>query len=259
MTREGLRFSLARLLFWLGGLALLGGVASLAAGIRILPPELLIGAALTAFGLNTLLAGELLAGPEPRYFTVRGQVVRGEAIVRAGLADLTVGRCGIDRVANMKHGPLGKPKFSVIDGVANLRMANGLVPNIAQWEANLATNVLWDLDVRSSLGGMMLDLSALRMERVVARSGLGRMEIRCPERGFAQLFLRTGIGEIEVTLPEETGARIFVEEGGLGTLRVENERITALDDRRYITPDFETASAQVEIKIEGGSGDVVIR
>jgi hypothetical protein len=259
MMREGPRFSLARLLFWLGLGALLMGAGTLAAGIRILPPELLVGAGLMAFGLNALLAGELLAGPEPRFFTVRGQVVRGEAIVRAGLADLTVGRCGIDRVANMKHGPLGKPKFSVVDGVANLRMANGLIPNIAHWEANLAANVLWDLDVRSSVGDLMLDLRALRVERVVAHSGVGRMDIRCPERGFAQLFLRTGIGEIEIHLPEETGARLYIVHGGLGSLRVENERVTALDARRYITPDFETAPAQVEIKIEGGSGDVVIR
>ena len=68
-----------------------------------------------------------------------------------------------------------------------------------------------------------------------------------------------GLGEIDLTIPEHVGARIMITRGALSDVEILNERLQALDAKRYATSDFETASAQVEIKIEPGSGDVIIR
>ena len=37
------------------------------------------------------------------------------------------------------------------------------------------------------------------------------------------------------------------------------EWLQAIDGKRYMTLDFETASTQVEIKIETSAGDIIIR
>lgn len=255
---SGMRRTVAQIVWWISVLALVGGLATTFAGMRVVSVGLWAGVGVAGLGLNALLGGELIAGPLARPFTVRGQVVRGEAVIRAGLCDVAVGSCSNDRIASVQHGPLGKPKFAVEDGVAALRLTNPLLPNVAQWQANLARNVLWDLDVRSGLGDQALDLSALRVERVVARSGMGRIEITCPARGVTQMFLRTGSGEIEVRIPQHTGARVVVSRGALSALRVENPRLEALDERRYATANFEHASTQMEIKVEAGAGDIVI-
>ena len=259
MQATGMRQGVARFLFWIALILGIAGIGMTFAGMRMVPPAVLIGAPLAALGLSILLGGEIIAGGAPRTYAVRGQVVRGDLVARTGPADLMVSSGGIDRVASMKHGPLGKPKFTIEDGVANLRMSNSILPNIAEWEAKLAGNVLWDIDARSGLGTLSLDLTNLRIERVVAHSSLGRVEIKCPSRGFAQLFLSAGLGEIDLTIPEHVGARVMITRGALSDVEILNERLQALDAKRYVTPDFESASAQVEIKIDPGPGDVIIR
>jgi len=62
-----------------------------------------------------------------------------------------------------------------------------------------------------------------------------------------------------VNLPPDVGARFVIARGTLATLKIENERVTALDVKRYSTADYESASTQVEIKIEASSGDIIIR
>lgn len=259
MQPFGLRHQIARLLFWIALLLGAAGITTAFAGLPILPPAAWIGAALGALGLNLLLGGELIAGGGPRMFAVRGQVVRGELIARAGFSDLSVGMGGIDRVATMHHGPLGKPKFSVEDGVAYLKMANPLLPNIAQWETRLAGNVLWDLDTRATLGNLSLDLSHLRAERISARTTFGRLEVKLPTRGYTQMFLKTGAGEIDVTMPTGTGVRVQIKRGRLGSIAIENERLIAVDGKRWATADYDAASTQVDIRIEAGAGDVFLR
>lgn len=259
MQPLGLRYQIARLLFWIALLLGAAGIATAFAGLPILSPAAWIGAALGALGLSLLLAGELIAGAGPRMFAVRGQVVRGELFARTGLSDLTVGMGGIDRVATMHHGPLGKPKFSVEDGVAYLRMANRLLPNVAQWEARLAGNVLWDLDTRATLGNLTLDLSHLRAERISGQTAFGRLEVKLPTRGYTQMFLKTSAGEIDITIPAGTGVRVRIKRGRLGSVAFLNERLIAIDEKRYATADYDEASTQVDIRVETGAGDVFLR
>ena len=259
MQPYGLREQLARIVFWIAILIAIAGLIATLTGAVLIPPPAWIGGALALIGLSVILAGEVIAGGQPRPYTVRGQVVQGEATVRAGLADVSIESGSIDRVASIRHGPLGRPRFSVEDGIAYLKLANPLIPNISQWEAKLALNVLWSIDARSSLGTLSLDLTKLRVERVIAETGMGKIFVKCPIRGFTQIYLGTGMGEIEVILPDSVGARFQIKPGGLGTVQIDNERVQAIDAKRYMTPDFESASTQVEIKIETSAGDIIIR
>ncbi len=254
----GPRRGVARLLWWMAVLAAAAGAGTTLAGMRLAPPELWAGAVLALLGLNVLLMGELVAGPEPRSFTVRGQVVRGELAVRAGLADLTVDSCPNDRIATLRHGSPGRPKVVVEEGIARLRLGSPLALSLSHWGASLARNILWDVEVRSGLGDLHLDLSSLRVERVAARTGLGRLTVICPARGFTRLFLRSRGGVIDVRIPAQVGARLHIRQGALASLAVSHPRLQALDARRYATPDFDAAPAQVEITLEAVAGEVFI-
>jgi hypothetical protein len=175
------------------------------------------------------------------------------------MCDLEVSACPNDRVASLRFGPFGKPGFEIAEGVAYLRLRNGLFrPNLTRWQADLAGNVLWDIDVHSSLGEVVLDLSNLRLERVSATTGLGRLSVKCPQRGYVQMHLLSLLGTIELHIPSQIGARVTIKRGQLAHVILNNERLLAIGAGRYSTPDFDTASAQAEIRIESGAGDIIL-
>ncbi len=246
------------ILCWAGLALIAAGVALdfMAAGPAL--PGLLVGGGLAALGLNILLGGDLVAGPEPRAFTARGQVVRGHLEVAAGLADLNLEAGESDRIAALCFGPFGKPAFRAEEGVATLGLKNSLLPNLARWQAALAGNVLWDVDARSSLGDLRFDLRDLRLETVRVRTLLGRIVITCPLRGYTRMDLWAAAGEIELAIPPGVGAQITLRQGGLASVAVENERLMALGTHRYVTADYDTAAAQVEVVIRSAAGDVIL-
>lgn len=258
MRTGGFLRGAAQILWWVGLAMVIGGGALLALGLR-LPGGLLLGGGLAALGLNAALGGELIAGGEPRPFTVRGTVVRGHLTARCGLADLVVSRAGSDRVASVIYGPIGKPDFEVQDGIARLGLIQPLGGlNISRWRADLAGNVLWDIEVRGVLGEFNLDLSGLRLERISIQTTLGRMRIACPARGYTQMELRTAGGEIELHIPPDVGAKITIKRGPLCDVVMRTDRLTASRRDRYASEDFESAPAQVEVHIEATAGDVIL-
>ncbi len=260
MKANPLRRRLSQGLWWIGLALIAAGLLGLFASVHMpVPIPVLIGAGVTALGLNILLSGDLVVGSEPRVFTARGQVVRGELLARAALSDLVVSSGPNDRVASVRYGPIGRPDFHAESGVAHLRLRGGLLrPNIARWQADLASNVLWDIDARSSLGDLVLNLRDLRLERVTARTLAGRLAVNCPTRGYVQMRLKTGIGIVEVRIPPEVGVQVAIRRGELATVTIKNERLLALSQRRYTTHDFETAATQIEIVIESAAGDILL-
>ncbi len=248
------------ILCWAGLALVAAGVAldfMAAAGPAL--PALLTGVGLAALGLNILLGGDLVAGPEPRAFTARGQVARGYLEVGAGLADLSLEAGESDRIASVRFGPFGRPAFRAEGGVARLGLRNPpLLPNIARWQAALAGNVLWDIEARSSLGDLRLDLFDLRLETVWARTLLGRIEVTCPVRGYTRMHLGSAAGEIELIVPPGVGAQITLRKGELASVAVENERLMPLGPHRYVTADYDTALVQVEVAIHSTAGDVIL-
>jgi hypothetical protein len=258
MRKGKLGRQVAQALWWIGLVMMVVGISM--AVLRFgAPGYILLGGGFVAFGLNALIGGELIAGPEPRPFTARGTVVRGFLEAKTGLCDLSVGVCGSDRIAAVQYGPLGKPGFEVRDGVAHLRLVQAAFqPNVTTWRADLANNVLWDIEAGSFLGDLSLDLSNLRLEEVRARTSLGYLNIVCPTRGYARMNVRSSLGEIEINIPPQVGAKLVIKRGALATVTIQNERLQPVKRNRYTTSDFDTATAQVEIQIETAAGDVVL-
>jgi hypothetical protein len=198
----------------------------------------------------------LVVGAEPRPFSARGSVVRGHLEARTGLCDLRVAQCGPERIAGIVYGPFGKPGLDVVDGVAEIRLRPTFPPAVTRWQSDLAGNVLWDADIRSFLGDLLLDLNALRFESLSARTRLGRLSIALPRRGYARMELKTGLGDVEVFIPPETGLKAAVRRGPLAAVRIKDERLSEFRPDRFSTPDFDTAQSQIELVIDTWGGDV---
>jgi len=258
MERSGVNTRIAQGLWWVGLLSAVAGIVLLIARISLIG-GLALGVGMVVLGLNTLLAGDLSTGPGGRPFSVRGPVVRGNLEARSGLSDLSVGVCPSDRIASLVYGPSGKPGFEVSEGVARVRLIQpAFPPGLADWRADLASNVLWDVKATSWLGSLNIDLSQLRLETLTAATALGHLTITCPTRGYVQLLLKTGLGEVEVNIPAQTAVKITVKRGKLASLTVKNPRLIAYRHDRYGTQDYDSASAQVEIVIESQAGDIVL-
>lgn len=248
----------ARVLWLLGWPLLIAGVVMLFLGVS--PTfRIVMGAGFVLLGINVILARDLSSARPTRSFTARGQVVRGELHSRTGLSDLSIGTCDPDRVAQTRYGPFGTPEFDFRDGIAYLFMNRRAVSvNLSYWRADLAGNILWDLDLRSFIGNLTLDLSALRLENVSVRSMMGRISVNCARRGYPTIDLKTGIGEIEVHVPEGVGARITVTRGRLATFNIENPRLLLVGSGQYTTPDFDQTAAHAEIVIHSAAGDILL-
>ncbi len=247
---------ITQILWWAGLAGLVVGLLGFLLPVRI-PAGLLIGIGLMLLAVNMLLGGDLTVGADVRTFTVRGQVVRGQLLINAGLSDVTIGTCERGRIASVQHGPIGKPAFEVLSDVATLRL--GYPINISQWRTDLANNLLWDIKASSLTGHYTVNLAPLRVDHFRASTALGQLRVNCPTRGYSQLELKTAMGEIDLRLPPEVGARIQIQKGQLATLTIHNERLLALGSRRYATPDYDDAQAQMDILIETAAGDIILR
>lgn len=252
-----------RLLFWLSMTLFAAALGLELAPITIIQPGILLGAGLIALALNILIGGDIIIGRGLQTFSARGQVVRSQLDVQAGLCDLSLGKGPDDRVAMMRYGPMGQPEFTITDGVGLLTMDQSLLrPNISHWRTGLASNILWDIDVRSGLGDINLNLIDLRVETVTAKTSLGRMQVACPQRGYVKMNLQTGLGQIEVVLPDsqEIGVRVHIDRGPLSSLTVKTQpgRLLDIGDNDYITQNYDDAQAHVDIVITSPIGDVII-
>jgi hypothetical protein len=258
MRRQLFSRTLLQWMFWIGLILCIAGIAMPFAGLRN-TGNFVLGTGLATIGLNMLLGGELITGPLPRSFTVRGPVVRGHVMVKAGLSDLLLESGSGDRIASVIFGPAGTPGFEVTEGVAYLRLKNPLLAqNITRWQASLAGNVLWDLDYRSFLGDLKADLENLRFEQINIRTVFGGIDLTSPRRGYTRIELHTVVSPITIHIPLKVGARITVRGGALTVTNVINPRLEIVRRGRYETQGFDSSTGQVEIHIEALAGEVTL-
>lgn len=249
---------LEQLLWWLStGLIAAGLVLHFAFNMDSLITAILIGMGIVSLGLNILLGGDIVVGPEPRSFSAKGTAAVGNLVIRAGLCDLTLGDGPNDRVAQVRFGPLGKPRFLVENGVAQLAMVSSL-PNIATWDARLATNILWDIEAHSSLGHSAFDLTTLRLKTFTARTSFGQIALTCPEHDYTDIVLSTAAGTIILIIPDSVEAVVDCDLGRLAELDIKNKRLLAENQRRFVTDNTQPTTAQVAIQIRAAAGKIVI-
>ena len=249
---------LAILLWWIAVLLIVIGVAVNLLGVMDLSLSVWIGGGLLALGLNVLIAGDLVITSASRPASTRSDVSRAILDVRAGLSNMDIRAGDDERLAGIRIGASSSPQITVVDGVAHLLIANRLswLPTAANWRADLATNVLWDVNARSSIGHLDIDLRSVRVDSVSLRSYMGDIRLQCPRRGRTRLKLETSLGDVEVKVPPQAGALIKVSRGNMAVVSIIGSRFEQLDDNTFATLNVDEASAVAEISLSTRAGEV---
>lgn len=247
-------------LWWIGaGLFAAGLILPATGSLPSMTGGIITGVGMALVGANILFGGDFIVGPEARTFSARGDVARGDVVIDAGLADITLSKGSIEKIATVRCGPIGKPHFDVEHGVAKLTVKSPKFwSNIARWQARLATNVLWDVNVTSTLGHIYLDLSGLRLEKVEISTTRGQIYATCPDRGYVNMHLEAQQGNIEMHIPPGTGASVALDLAATCQLSIMNERLRETPDGYLVTGDYDTAGSQVNISVRALQGTVII-
>lgn len=124
------------------------------------------------------------------------------------------------------------------------------------WDLRINREVRLALQVDTGVGVAEMDLRKLKLDTLRVNSGVGKTTLILPERGRFDARVDCGLGQVVIEIPEGMEARIQVN-SGLGDVQVPAGYRRSGDTRT--SPNFDSAENRVELSIEGGVGQIVIR
>lgn len=127
-----------------------------------------------------------------------------------------------------------------------------------EWLIHLNPNVSLDISAHTDGGNVSLDFAGLTVTRASADTGGGNLEVNLPDnRSCQSVTVKSGAGNVTVELPEGMPARIRAT-SGLGKVMIDAQ-FSKVDTQTYQSPDYETASAKVDVAASSGAGNVIIK
>jgi hypothetical protein len=124
-------------------------------------------------------------------------------------------------------------------------------------DLRLSPGVPIDLKLSSGASESTLDLEALRIPNLSIETGASRTSIMLPAHGETRAQIEGGIAAIEVVVPPNVAARIMVDDG---PNRVQiDERRFPRQRNEYRSPNFDTATDRVTLRIEVGASRLVVQ
>ncbi len=124
------------------------------------------------------------------------------------------------------------------------------------WQLSLSPKVGYTLVTSLGAGEALLDLTGLDVRDLQLEAGAGSSTIILPDKGNFNVDLNGGVGQMTVEIPEGMAAHITVSRG-IGDVRVDSrfER----DGDSYRTSDWQSNENRVDVQIEVGIGQIIVR
>ncbi|MFW5943148.1 MAG: toast rack family protein [bacterium] len=145
-----------------------------------------------------------------------------------------------------------------------------------EWDVRLAEDVPMSLAVQLGASDADLDLENVNVRRLTLQSGAGDNSVNLGgtlstldvQMGAGELRLNfnddwqqnleatvtAGVGQLTLLLPADTGVRVAVQQG-LGSIDAVNLR---QDGDVYVNEAYEQAETTLDIRVEGGLGQIVL-
>jgi hypothetical protein len=241
--------------------ALIGlGFLILAVNLGIIPPDArrllasLWPAGVIGVGLGWIALGDQLWGAEPASFAVnRAEAQDADLWVSCGPADVQIESAALagDLITGELPVPR-QPSVAVRGQHTSVRLEPlwGLqVLGRSRWSAALATNLPWQLDLRSSTGNLDLNLRELAPTAVRVRSTFGHVTLTLPAAGGTDLDIRLGLGDLTIQVPEGLGVKVSLQAGALADVTYDERRFIRLGDREIGTPLYAVAAQRCTLAV----------
>jgi len=148
------------------------------------------------------------------------------------------------------------------------------------WQMHLNPSLPSDINAYSGGGNIQLDLAGMSLNNLAVDTAGGNVDIILPDyaaelnlyantsagnvtitvgshsTGSSTLTASSGAGNVVVRLPEGLAARILATTG-MGKVNID-PLFQKIDDQTFQSPGYLDALDKIEIKLEGGAGDVTI-
>lgn len=149
------------------------------------------------------------------------------------------------------------------------------------WQIHLNPDVQADITARSGGGNVKLNLAGMTLTRVMADSGGGNLDVVLPDytanlsvtaktgggnvtvhlgngiKGSNILTAISGAGNVEVRIPSGLAARILATSGW--GKEIVDSRFVNIDKHKYQSLDFDRVADKVEITVQSGAGNVIVK
>lgn len=124
------------------------------------------------------------------------------------------------------------------------------------WEVQLSTHAPLTLTANTGAGKTTLDLSELQVVYLTVNAGVGETSVTFPGGSSLQVLLNAGVGQVTLILPEGVPARLTFK---TGITNVEIPSRFVSQENVYTTPNFSTEGNYIDLEINAGIGQVVIK
>jgi hypothetical protein len=126
-----------------------------------------------------------------------------------------------------------------------------------RWQLRLTEQIPLNLSVHSGASDCHLHLERLNVTRLRIESGASSLNVTLPANaGHTEVRVATGAASLSMRVPEGVAARVRVE-GALSSTHVDRARFPR-QGGTYLSPDYDTATNRVDIKVETGVGSITI-
>jgi hypothetical protein len=124
------------------------------------------------------------------------------------------------------------------------------------WRVNLSKDVPMTVRIGGGAGTLDFDMRDLRVTELEMEGSVGQATLTMPAHaGHTRAHVEGSVGQMTIRVPEGVAASIRADQG-LGALHVDRERFPQAGERYFQSADYDTAANKIELKIEGGVGEV---
>ncbi len=259
---------------YLAPLALtLWGVALLAQNFLLLPSGWRLGAfALLALSIHLLWRGDWPSNETTRaarhFRILRDEASSASLIVDSGPIDTQIMATTEKTAAGAKAASLiageyaraTKPRAHRHFEHATVRLDRRPLSTFewSDWKLRLAPDLPWQMEIRSWLGNLHLDCSALPIDSAEFSNVFGDLHFTPPLRAQGQIRLRNIWGDLHIHTPADRHCRTAIRSNRFTRVYADTLRYTAHSPHNFTAGSLAESEETVMLELYPGFGDVYL-
>jgi len=152
--------------------------------------------------------------------------------------------------------------FSNENGTGILNLKSDRSPSFSwekhtDWMVKLTPALPLTIDINTAASNLELDMNNLRLTQFDLESSASRCEIIMPVSGKITADISASVSDVTITIPSSMAARIKTDTS-VASVSVDQERFPR-NDNYYISPGYDSAVNQLDLKLDCSVGSIKIK